>query len=184
MVIYSIGNATIKENGVISTSIIDIDFQNGLYLYAFPGRLSPNDIRVKFQDTNIRGTRIRQPSHIHWAVDLLIKKDNLAQLTNQFLSAMLQRWNSIQPLQINNYQTILQNLTVSQNNNFISTYQQLNSYGFFNMDFLTHLIELLMLQEKTNNPNAYMFRNAVNALIYSNDLYRIISKAGYSGRKR
>ena len=40
-----------------------------------------------------------------------------------------------------------------------------------------------MLQEITNNPNAYMFRDVVNALLNSDDLYGIIAKAGFGGRR-
>ncbi|MEM0466703.1 MAG: hypothetical protein QXX20_03785 [Candidatus Thermoplasmatota archaeon] len=177
MVIYSQGNETIYRDGQPVRSIIDIDFQNGLLVYAFPGILSANDIWIKFRDRRIPRTQIRTPKHIHWTVDLLIKKDNDAQLTNQFLNDMLQRWNNIHPLPDRTYQTILHNLILSQNQQFLSKYQQLNNHGFFNIDFLTHLMELLMLQEKTNNPNAYMFRNVVNAILNSQDLYGIISTA-------
>ena len=177
MAIYSQGSIVIHRNNQPVTSIIDIDFQNGLYVYAFPGMLSANDIWIKFKDKRIPRTQIRTPKHIHWTADLLIKKDNNVQLTNQFLNDMLQRWNSIQPLPNRNYQTILQNLSLSQNQQFLNTYQQLNKHGFFTIDFIVHLIELLMLQEKTNNPNAYMFHRVVNAILNSTDLYGIISTA-------
>jgi len=180
---YSPGSTRVRKKGNMFHSIIDIDFQNGLFVYAFPGRLSQNDIWLMFRDRRVPRTQIRTPKHIHWAADLLIKKDNDPQLTNQFLNDMLQRWNNIQPLPNRNYQTILNNLNLSRNRNFINSYSALNQHGFFNIDFLIHLMELLMLQEKTNNPNAYMFRDAVNALLTSNDLYSIIAKAGFGGRR-
>lgn len=40
-----------------------------------------------------------------------------------------------------------------------------------------------MLQEKTNNPNAFMFIGVVDKLLNSNDLYSILSKAGFGGRR-
>jgi hypothetical protein len=39
-----------------------------------------------------------------------------------------------------------------------------------------------MLQEKTNNPQAYMFKNVVNELLSYIDLYKILSTASYKGK--
>jgi hypothetical protein len=184
MPIYNQGQTVImprKGNRTI-TSILDIDFKNGLWLYVFPGRLSQNDIWVKFKDFNIPRSTIRTPRHIHWAVDILIKKFGNRQLTDAFLNDMLTRWNQITPLPNRRLQTILNNLAYSRSNQFIAKYQKLNSFGFFDMGFLTHLMELLMLQEKTNNPQAYMFRNVVNELLSFIDLYKILSTASFGGR--
>ena len=178
---YCQGCTRIKRRGEPNpiTSILEIDFNNGLSIYVFPGSLSQNDIWLKFRDKNIPRTHIRTPKHIHWTVDLLIKKDNNPNLTDQFLNDMLQRWRSISPLQNRTYQTILNNMSLSRNQSFINKYGKLNQHGFFNMDFLTHLMELLMLQEKTNNPNAYMFGDVVTAILNKTDLYGIISAATY-----
>jgi hypothetical protein len=165
------------------TSILDIDFKNGLWLYVFPGRLSQNDLWVKFRNENIPRSTIRTPKHIHWAVDILIKKFGKQNLTDAFLNDMLTRWGQITPLPDRKMQTVMNNLTCSRNNQFLIQYQQLNHYGFFDIEFLTHLMELLMLQEKTNNPQAYMFKNVVGDLLSSNDLYKILSTAGYRGGK-
>lgn len=164
------------------TSLLDIDFKNGLWLYVFPGRLSQNDIWVKFKDFNIPRSMIRTPKHIHWAVDILIKKFGNKQLTDAFLNDMLTRWNQITPLPDRKLQTILNNLTCSKSSQFITKYQALNAVGFFSTEFLTHLMELLMLQEKTNNPQAYMFGGVVNELLKFTDLYKILSAAGFGGR--
>lgn len=185
MALYCQGCTTVRRRGNPNpiTSILDIDFNNGLFIYVFPGQLSQNDIWLKFKDFNIPRTQIRTPKHIHWTVDLLIKKDNDPTLTDRFLNAMLQRWNTVNSLPNRTYTTILNNLTLSRNQSFIDYYNPLNPYGFFTMEFLTHLMELLMLQEITNNPNAYMFRDVVNALLTSDDLYGIIAKAGFGGRR-
>lgn len=164
------------------TSILDIDFGTGLWIYVFPGRISQNDIWVKFRNLRAPRTTIRTPRHIHWAVDILIKKFFNRNLTDAFLNDMLTRWRQITPLPNRRMQTILNNLVYSQNNQFITKYQNLNASGFFDVEFLTHLMELLMLQEKTNNPQAYMFRNVVNELLSFTDLYKILTTAGYGGR--
>lgn len=183
MPIYNQGKTTITPRGRKPiTSILDIDFRNGLWIYVFPGELSQNDIWVKFRNLNISHTTIRTPRHIHWAVDILIKKFGNRRLTDAFLNDMLTRWNQITPLPDRRLQTILNNLVYSKSNQFIAKYQELDASGFFDMNFLTHLMELLMLQEKTNNPQAYMFKNVVNELLSFTDLYKILSTAGFRGR--
>lgn len=180
MVNYIQGQTRTSRNGTRITSIIDIDFQNGLWIYVFPGGLSPNDIWIKYRDFNNPRSRIRTPKHIHWTVDILIKKFANQTLTNGFLNDILVRWRQVVPLQNRNMQTILKNLNYSQNNHFITSYQNLNNHGFFSVEFLTHLMELLMLQEKTNNPAAYMFRRVVVGILQLNDLYSIISTATHA----
>ena len=179
---YIPGCTRIRQNNQNITSILDIDFGNGLWIYVFPGTISQNDIWIKFRDYNIPRSKIRTPKHIHWAVDILIKKFSNPGLTNAFLNDMLTRWNQITPLPNRQMQTILRNLVYSQSGRFIASYQPLNAAGFFSIEFLTHLMELLMLQEKTNNPQAYMFSRVVNSLLNSTDLYKILSTAGYRGR--
>jgi hypothetical protein len=180
--IYRRGNTGTRQNRQSVTSILDIDFRNGLWIYVFPGRISQNDIWIKFRNFNVPHSKIRTPKHIHWAVDILIKKSNNRNLTDAFLRDMLNRWSQITPLPNRQMRTIRRNLICSQRRRFIAKYQPLNAAGFFTIEFLTHLIELLMLQEKTNNPQAYMFRNVVNELLSYTDLYKILSTAGYRGR--
>jgi hypothetical protein len=179
---YGIGNTRIRKNNQNITSILDIDFGNGLWIYVFPGQISQNDIWIKFRNFNIPKSKIRTPTHIHWAVDILIKKFSNRNLTDAFLNDMLNRWHQITPLPNRQMQTILRNLAYSQNTQFIARYQPLSAAGFFTIEFLTHLMELLMLQEKTNNPQAYMFKNVVNELLSYTDLYKILSTAGYRGK--
>jgi len=181
MVNYNPGSTSVKREGKQITSILDIDFQNGLLIHVFPGRLSRNDIWIKFRNFNTPHSQIRTPTHIHWTVDILIKKFGDKKLTDAFLKDMLVRWGQVAPLPNRGFQTILDNLAHSRNNQFTAKYQGLNKHGFFNIEFLTHLMELLMLQEKTNNPKAYMFREVVKGILHSNDLYSILSTAGFGG---
>lgn len=178
MVNYRVGTQDFKpRNKPRINSIIDIVFENDMILYVFPGSLSENDILIKFRDDNLEGTRIRQPSHIHWVVDILIKKDNNLDLTDNFLDNLLNRWDTISPLEERNYNSIMEGLILSRNTDFIEQYAELNNFGFFRMDFIIHLMELLMTQEKTNLPEAYMFREVIIKTIEGRDLYSIISKA-------
>ncbi len=178
MIQYLEGNTTIKPRGKERiTSIVEIIFEDGLILYVFPGSISKNDILIKFKDENLIRTKIRQPSHIHWVVDILIKKENESDLINEFLKNILIRWNEIAPIHNRSYNTIINSMSLSKTKDFIKKYAKLNSYGFFTIEFIIHLMELLMIQEKTNYPEAYMFKRVLEEIIKGNDLYAMVSKA-------
>ncbi|HHZ00797.1 MAG TPA: hypothetical protein GYA03_06850 [Tissierellia bacterium] len=83
---YNRGSNFIK--GYILKSIIDIELDCGITLSAFPGSLSPNDILLKYKEH--RGTdRYRTPKHIHWVIDLMIKREHNKALTNELLEKHL-----------------------------------------------------------------------------------------------
>lgn len=160
-------------------SILDIELQDGLTLYVFPGSLSPNDIWLKYRKNN---SRVRTPKHIHWAVDLLIKKFLNRDLTNSLLRVFQQCWDDVQGLPARDADSIVRSLSIAQNKEYLQQFEPLNNLGFFKIDFLLHLMELLMLQEKSNNPNAYMFKDVLDGLLGSSDLYKIISTVTHRGR--
>ena len=56
-------------------------------------------------------------------------------------------------------------------------YQNLNGKGEYSVEFLCVLAILLMRQEKTNNPNAYMFKDLLEALKAKDDIFKIVSVA-------
>ena len=62
------GTKKIKKDGKEIISIIDIFFDNKYTIFVFQGKISENDIIIKYLE---EGKRVRTPKHIHWAVDLL-----------------------------------------------------------------------------------------------------------------
>src|SRR2546427_12303711 len=52
------------------------------------------DIIIKYQE---KGGRVRTPQHLHWAIDLLIKKEHEKQLVNEFVKYLLGLWDKVQP---------------------------------------------------------------------------------------
>ena len=174
---------TIKRGDEQIRSILEIRFPDKLSLFVFPGRISQNDIWIKYIDAK-SSPRLRTPKHIHWVLDILVKREHNQKLVNNFLNEMLSRWNSIEPLPDRKYNTIVNNLLLSRDNSFVSQFNELNKFGFWNMEFITHLIELLMLQEKTNNPNAYMFAKVVKSILEERDPYTIVSDATMGGGRR
>lgn len=115
-------------------------------------------------------------------MDLLIKKERDPILTNQLLTSFRNSWNNAVGLSIRNYNSItyvLNNSTILSN---LTQFTNLNQYGYYSVEFLAILMELLIVQEKTNNSNAYMFGNIINSLLNSQDLFSIISSATHRGR--
>jgi len=160
-------------------SIVDIELDSGIVLSVFPGSLSPNDILLKYKERN---GRYRTPKHIHWVIDLMLKREHNEVLTNELLRDFKSQWSNITPLLSRDYEAIINSLSLSRDEALLERYSDLNSYGYYIIDFIMHLMELLMLQEKTNFSNAYMFINVINELLSGTDLFRLISTATHNGR--
>jgi hypothetical protein len=56
-------------------------------------------------------------------------------------------------------------------------YAALAQKGEYSVKFLILLAKLLMAQEKTNNNQAYMFRQLLEALKNHNNIFKIVSTA-------
>jgi hypothetical protein len=152
----------------------------------YKGSLSEYDIVIKYRQKLKDGSwsNIRTPKHIHWAVDLLMKMQAEPEKTKEFLSFLLERWEEIEPIQsederkkrtrpeyiLSNYQQELKN------------YKELSEKGEYSIKFLILLAELLMMQEKTNRRDAYMFKELLKALEQGEDIFKIVSIATHTGR--
>ena len=178
MVSYSQGIQKMKRdsNEIISIMDISCTYEN---IYVFPGNLSQNDIVLKYKKN---GTRRRTPKHIHFVIDLLIKKEHNDKLVKSFIDTLLIRWESIQGLNQRTYNCIYSNLVISRDINILNKYNELNTYGEYSIEFLLHFGELLMLQEKTNMPGAYMFKKVMESIKDDKDIYSIVSTATHNGR--
>jgi hypothetical protein len=60
-----------------------------------------------------------------------------------------------------------------------SKYTALANHGEYSVKFLILLAKLLMVQEKTNRNDAYMFKTLLEQLREHNDIFRIVSTATY-----
>ena len=177
------GTKTIKKGTI--TSIADILCANGYSIHVFQGSLSPNDILLKYSGPNVRSTRT--PKHVHWAVDLLLKKENKPLLTNSFLKIIQNVWLTCQPLNGNSFNDINTYVT-----NIFALFNQqrflaLDAYGEYPTEFLFVLMGLLAVQEKTNatanGTTAIMFGKVVSELLKTKlDIFKIMSTAGFGGR--
>lgn len=163
------------------TAIIEFIFAEYI-IYVFQGNLSRYDILIKYRKD---GTRIRTPKHIHWVVDILMKMQGNEMLTKQYLLAIQHCWNTCSPLSDNSYETIKSLIEDGEKAIDIAQYFPLNSFGEYDVEFLYVLMELLAVQEKTNRVDAYMFGSIIKELLETDrDIFKIISTAGFDGRRR
>ena len=150
-------------------------------IYVFQGKLSKFDIVVRYRKD---GTRSRTPKHIHWVVDILMKTQGNEALTKRYLLSIQNYWKTCQPLANNDYETLkalIQNGEAAIN---IDQFTPLNDYGEYDVEFLYVLMELLATQEKTNRSDAYMFGRIIDELLKTDrDIYKIVSTAGFGGRR-
>lgn len=176
-----------KINYGHTTSIMDIN-AGQFDLYVFQGTManaSPYDIKIMYKDPN--AVRIRTPKHIHWAVDLLLKKEHDPTLTNAFLAQLQNDWLSTVALTANNYQALNTLIINKCNNANLNKYLQLDNYGEYPIEFLYPLLILLAAQEVTNaqhrGQTASLFGKVISELQKNNlDIFAVLSAAGFGGR--
>ena len=154
------------------------------------GKISPFDMIVKFRQyyhETQTWSRFRQPKHIHWTVDVLIKQEYNPSIIYQFLTNLINDWND---------KSIIPHLTSSlERDNFLGhekmlrfVYLESEKYegtkfrGEYPIAFLILISRILMKQERTNRDDAYMFKGLLESLREHKDLYTIISKATFNGR--
>ena len=161
-------------------AIIEFIFANYI-IYVFQGTISQFDILIKYKK---EGSRIRTPKHIHWVVDVLMKMQGNEIIAREFLSEIKNCWDSCVPLVNNDYAALEALIERSKGNINIERYSCLNDFGEYDVEFLYVMMELLAVQEKTNRTDAYMFGNVIDELLNNDrDIFKIVSKAGFGGRK-
>ncbi len=168
------------ENGT-KKAIIEFVFTDYI-IYVFQGDLSQFDIVIKYKKD---GKRIRTPKHVHWVVDILMKMQGNETLTKRYLAAIQNCWNNCVPLANNDFDTLKALIEDGEKDLEIEQYFSLNTFGEYDVEFLYVLMELLAVQEKTNRADAYMFGNIIEELFeVDRDIFKIISTAGFGGRRR
>lgn len=160
---------------------------NAKYIVAaYQGIISDFDIVVKYrQKENNKWSRIRTPKHIHWAVDLLIKQSISSIETKRFLDFLISLWNSISS--IDSYEARTRTLNIDSllncHSDKIQEFENLNKIGEYDIRFLILVAKLLMIQEKANREDAYMFKNLLESLKEGKDIFKIVSIASMRNRR-
>ncbi|MBA7640704.1 hypothetical protein ES703_48375 [subsurface metagenome] len=152
----------------------------------YQGSFSKYDILIKYRQKKEDGkwTNIRTPKHIHWAVDLLIKMHADREKIKKFLDFLIEIWNQTSPLESEEERKKfldIKNL-LDAHKDKIKKYKDISKFGEYKIEFLILLAKLLMAQEKTNMPDAYMFRKLLEALKKGEDIFSIVSIATHRGK--
>lgn len=159
---------------------------NGKYIIAiYQGNLSKYDILIKYRQLeNGKWSRVRTPKHIHWTVDMLIKLYQDEATTLKFISKLQSMWNESKPITTEEeFNNIDIEKLYKEFENDINNFKKLNLKGEYSVGFLILLAKLLMVQEKTNRNDAYMFGNILEKLKSGNkELFTLISTATHNGR--
>jgi len=185
-------NKTNKTPHMIAKGIeplVIIEVNDTYILGVYQGSLSKFDLLLRYRqnDKNSKSgwSRIRTPKHIHWAVDAIIKMQNNKNETKKFLIFLINLWDKkIKPLETDEERTLLLDVNELKNeaNAEASKYPRLANKGEYSIKFLYLIAKLLMIQEKTNFPSAYMFKSLLQALETHKDIYKIVSLATHNRR--
>lgn len=134
------------------------------------------------QKINGRWTRCpRPPKHIYWAVDILIKQALENAETVRFLEFLLKQWDKVQPIEtvMKRQQLLDGNSLLSQVKEECGKYRKLADKGEYSLELLLLIAELLMVQEKTNRRDAYVFGRLLRQLKSHTGIYEAISTATF-----
>jgi hypothetical protein len=156
-------------------------------LGVYKGSLGRFDLLLRYKQKNNHRWQWRTPKRIHWAVDVLLKKQQYEPLTKDFLGFLLGIWQETMPVVSEEERRSLSDIMekfLQIHSADIEKFQQLNNAGEYSVRFLVLLAKLLMLQEKTNRPDAYMFKELLESIKNNNSLFEIISKASFGGRQK
>lgn len=161
-------------------SFKEFKLKDGTLIGVFQGSRGQNpdlDIIVKYKEPN---KSVRTPQHIHWAIDLLIKKEHNRELTKKFVKYLLDIWDDIMPFE--NKQEQQKCKLKSTSSEKLKNFEELNNYGEYSIEFIDHILELIMIQEKTGLARAFMFRGVLEAIYKDKDIFSIVAQARYSGK--
>ena len=173
-------NISMVCNGQEPLCVIPI---NGTYILGiYKGTLSDFDILLKYrQKEDGKWSRIRTPKHIHWAVDMLIKHYSEPHETDLLLESLLKQWEQTVPLESKEDQEHLLSpeRLLADVNDEAEKYNKLADKGEYSVKFLVLIAKLLMVQEKTNRHDAYMFKKLLEKLKEHRNIFEIVSTATF-----
>lgn len=172
---------TFKEDGIIYYPLKIFKVNGSTIIAVYKGVLSPLDILIKYRQklkNANKWSRVRTPKHIHWTVDILMKMQSYGDLTKEFLDFFINIWNKTVPLKNEaERQSLDLGVMLSISKKEIEKFQKLSEKGEYSVRFLILLAKLLMLQEKTNRADAYMFKRVLDGLRQEKDLFHILATA-------
>lgn len=163
-------------------SIKEIYLSDGTIIGIFEGDrgyIKDHDIIIKYKE---RGKQIRTPKHIHWVIDLLIKKQHKPELTLKFMKYLREMYDKVDAFKSKEDRANFVLKETSKEK--LKEFEELNKYGEYKVEFIGHLIELMIKMEKNTPPEkpARVFKELMDAMIQGKEIFVIVSKATQVGR--
>jgi len=153
----------------------------GVTIGIFAGNRGHNpdhDILIKYQED---GKRVRTPKHIHWVIDILIKKEHNKDLTMKFLKYLRDMYDRVEGFKSkeDRVRCELKETTPEK----LKQFDELNKYGEYSVEFIGHLIELMIKMEKNMPPEkpARVFKELMDSMLREDEIFVIVSKATQIG---
>jgi len=166
-----------NRKGQKHVAIKEITLQDGTIIGVFAGNrghIPEHDILIRYQE---KGKRLRTPKHIHWVLDLIVKKEHNRELTIKFMKYLRSMYDKLEAFKSkeDREKCIIKEATKEKLKPFV----ELNKYGEYKVDFIAHLIELMIRMEKNTSPDkpAYVFKELMDAMIADKEIFVIASKA-------
>lgn len=144
--------------------------EKGVEVLVSRGSKSKNDFRVHYREP---GRRIRTPKHIHWTIDLYIKREHERELTNKLVDSLIDITKQLSPSE--KFPPDFQFFTKMD----LEQFKPLDKYGDYTSDFLVATIELIMIQEKTNYPVGVMNLQLLEAFRQNKGIFEVVSRATF-----
>ena len=170
---------TFKRKGVDYTPLIfwQVDPTSKIAIYQGGRGARPDlDFIVKHKE---EGKRLRTPSHTHWIVDLIAKKQCAPNVIKGFIDDLIKIYDETEPF---NCETSRDNYQLQYVNKLTPKYLTLQGCGYYSVEVLISFVELFSKCEK-QTPEAFMFRNLLvmvkGSIDGDRDFYQIV---GYSKR--
>ena len=154
---------------------------NGVTIGIFAGsrgHIADHDIIIKYQED---GKRVRTPKHIHWVIDVLIKKEHNKELTLKFMRYLREMYDNVDGFTSKEDRAKCELKQTTHEK--LEEFQELNQYGEYKVDFIGHLIELMIKMEKNTPPDkpAKVFRKLMDSMLKEDEIFVIVSKATQIG---
>ena len=153
----------------------------GVTIGVFAGSRGHNpdhDILIKYKED---GKRVRTPKHIHWVIDVLIKKEHNKELTLKFLRYLRDMYDKVKGFESkeDREKCKLTETTYEK----LKKFEELNDYGEYSVEFVGHLIELMIKMEKNTSPDnpARVFKELMDSILEEKEIFVIVSKATQIG---
>lgn len=171
-----------KSKGVKHKAFKEFKLSDGTILGVFQGdrgMVPDYDIRICYKDKYTKGSK-RTPKHIHWVIDLLVKKEHDKKLTLEFVKYLRGMYDKVEPFKDKTEQQKCELKETTKEK--LKRFEPLNEHGEYTVEFIGHLIELMIKMEK-NHEKPFVFKELLDAIINEKEIFVVVSKATQNGQR-